>query len=241
MRIENFILIYYVKDDLDIEVDEQTKRRYISSQKPALHFMVSQIKSFYPDSRIHVLTNTDVDLPECEIHRKDFGSNHTVKFEIYSLLDEPAMYMDCDIVMHRRFKDEELACNTPFKLFNTSMTINLSKIAADDGFFSVPDRDYQVYNAGMIWVPRPDEAITKRLQLIERVVFCDKEKIKAQGLWPYNDEYALTYMLHMDGISFPNSPSVNLVSWSDEHSDVQTVHYTGLDGKRAFLQRILKI
>lgn len=234
MQIKNFILIFYTKNKLDLPTDSEAEKTYLSSHKPALTFMIEQIKSLYPESKINLMTNTDLSPEGCVIHKMNIASNHTAKLEIYSLLDEPAMYLDCDIIMQRRFNEKELSCEGNFKLYSLSKQIDLS------GFASQPieSKKYNVYNAGVVWIPKPSKEITLELQTIEKDIFGDKKKITDAGEWPYNDEYALGYYLEKRNQEFEKSKTVNVLNWWSTQQDVQSTHYTGLKGKRAFLRKI---
>src|SRR6185437_9398649 len=103
-NIKNFVLVWF-------------KRRWRSDQEVRRHqfaerfneLMQFQIRSFYPRAAIHILTN---DESVCRRERnviyhlrKDMIPNLFSKLHIFGLLDEPAMFLDGDILLRKPFED----------------------------------------------------------------------------------------------------------------------------------------
>lgn len=233
--IKNFILIYYKKNDLDLDVcDHFTKNIYLQSQINIFCKMIKQIKYHYPHSFIHVITNEDI----CKefnviIHKKDIKNNHCSKFLIYNLLDEPAMYLDCDIILTRRFTSSELDTIYPIKFFRKNGKYDFSKLS-----YSFKE-NIDAYNAGVVWVKNPNKSIVQDLTFIEDTFLNNKEFIKKNGFWPYNDEYSISYYLNSKKWKFEESETVNIVP-ENKNGFTQSIHYTGLYNKKIFLKDYFK-
>ena len=227
MSIKNFIIIKYKKDKLDMVVATEQQDLYLNCQDSLFDKMILQIRHHYPESNIHVLTNYDFKCDGVIFHKINFKPNHCCKFLLYSLLDEPAMYIDCDVLMLRRFNESELETVHPFKFYNISRQLDLSKISKNiSGALTI-------YNAGIIWIPRPDKKITQDMQQIESDFFSDKDFCIKNEEWPYNDENAASLYVRNNNIYFEKSDTVGVIEFGINQS-VQSIHYTGLENKRYF-------
>lgn len=191
--------------------------------------MVQQLNSHYPDSFVHVLTNEKMSLVnnKMKIHNIEFESNHCCKFLLYSLLAEPAIYLDCDIVIKRKFRQHEIESSNTFRMYNISSTMDYSKLSPKI------KNEITTYNAGVIAIKEPDVKLTKELQSIEANYFSEKEFISNNKLWPYNDEYATSYYIFKNKIQFEANDTVALPNGKYQH-DVQSIHHTGLEKKSFF-------
>jgi hypothetical protein len=230
MLLKNFLLIHYDKTRLDIESNPILDKNYLQIQDKCFYWMINQLNKFYPNSKIHILTNKNININGCYIHKKDIPNNHNAKFWVYSTILEPVMYLDCDIKINRPFSIEDLTTNTPFKLYQKSNT-NLS------GLFH--DCNFETYNAGCIYIKEPNQSITEELQKLEKEHFNDKEKLKSIKLWPFNDEYALSIYIKNNNWIFEESlVSVPFYAKNDILKMAQSIHYTGIYAKEKLKQEM---
>lgn len=199
-----------------------------------LYRMIDQIKSFYPDARIHLMTNTADPIDGVILHYFDFESNHSSKFYLYGLLDVPAMYLDVDIVLLKPFKADHLVTESPFNLYCVSFFNDLQKMSRKP----LPVKTNKVLNAGIIWIPRPSKQITQELIDIHTEYFSDVNYMLNQGNWPCVDEYALAVYIEKHSLKMNMSSEVNRSRHSlrdlVEAKQCQTVHYPGISAKRLY-------
>lgn len=232
---KNFIILKYSKSKLDRQVDEASKNLYLSSQGIMFWKMIKQLTAHYPDSYIHVLTNENMSPANNKIvvHKFEFEPTHCCKFLLYGLLDEPAFYFDCDIVIKRKFYDHELKSSNPFRMYNAfggtnGQSTDYSKLSRQINI------QIKNYNAGVILIQEPSKEITKELQAIEANFFSDKEFILKNKRWPYNDEYAASYYIFKNKMQFEPNDTVALPYGEHNQPDVQSVHHTGLNKQSFF-------
>lgn len=226
---KNFILIKYSKSNLDLQVDTRLKNHYLKSQELMFRKMLQQLNCHYPDSFIHVLTNEKMSATsnKMKIHTVEFAPNHCCKFLLYGLLTEPAIYLDCDIVIKRKFHQHEMESFNPFRMYNISSITEYSKLSP-----KINNR-ITIYNAGIITIKEPNEKLTKELQGIEATYFSNKEFISKNGLWPYNDEYATSYYIFKNNLQFEPNSTVALPK-THNGNDIQSIHHTGTEKKSFF-------
>lgn len=231
--MNNFIFIFYEKNKKNAD----RKCNFCYSQINLLKISLSRIRFLYPASKIHLLTNIkenlffDFDF----LHFFDFDSNHLIKFYIYGLLNEESIYLDSDVLVKRKFKFSEIQTNFNFRLFNTSGDMSIPQISQGKYF-----KKSKVYNAGVVYIKKPEKKITETLFDIENKFFKDKKKLIEQGFWPYNDEYSLSIFLNDLNIYFEDSVFVNVpihkISFK-LNDQVQSIHYTGkLNNKKKYFK-----
>jgi len=230
---KNFIIIKYSKSTFDLRVDEVMGDHNISSQEFMFQKMTQQISSHYPDSYVHVLTNEKMSPVnnKMKIHKFEFAPNHCCKFLLYGLLDEPAFYLDCDIVIKRKFHQHELESSNAFRMYNSYGGTNGNVIDYSKLSRKLTTKTKH-YNAGAIMIQEPSKEITKELQLIEETFLSDKNFILRNNLWPYNDEYATSYYIFKHKMEFEPNNTVALLK--DTHNNAQSIHHTGLNKKPFF-------
>lgn len=208
--------------------------KYLSTQEVMFGNMVKQIRCLYPEARIHVMTNLpDEQYPGLIYHHLDFPSNHVCKFLLYGLLDVPAMYVDVDIILVRPFRAEHLQTENNFNCYSVSLFENLQQMTSKP----LPVKTDVIYNAGLMWIPKPSKKIVADLQKLHETYFSDDTYMTSRGKWPYVDEYALSLYIKMQGINMNIIPEVNmprhritecLVPQSNKY---QSIHYTGIRSK----------
>ena len=231
-----FILIKYKKESV---LGPQSKsfsnidyRTYIYSQDILFEIMQKQIFHFYPKADIHVLTNdkTYKDRSNLTFHFKNFKPNHTCKFLLFGLLKEPAIYLDCDIILLSKFTDEHLKTEERFNLFSISRNMDLQKLSER----SLPIVANTLYNAGIIFIKKPTYDIVDALINLHSNFFNNKEYIAAKNEWPNNDEYALSLFIKMNRMQMNLCPDVNVLRHTINKIDenIQSLHYTGIKAKK---------
>lgn len=196
--------------------------------------MIKQLQYYYPKAFIHVLTNQNINKQKnLIVYKKELENNHCCKFLIYDLLDEPAMYLDCDVIIKRTFNQSEIETTYPVKFFRKSGECDFSKLSHKI------NKTLEIYNAGIVWIAQPKNLLTEQLKNIEKKFFNDKELIKNNGYWPYNDEYSIAYFCDVKNWRFADSQTVNVYP-NNPHDNLQSIHYTGISNKKIFLKDYFK-
>jgi hypothetical protein len=205
---------------------------YLSSQEVLFEIMKRQLWHFHPNAHIHVLTN----IKDCKnesnltFHYRDFKSNHICKFLLYNLIPEPAIYLDCDIVLFSEFNKYHLETKERFNLFSVSRHLDLQRISRT----SLPVEVNTLLNAGVIYIKSPSADITEALLSLNDKFFSDSDYIISKNEWPYNDEYALSLYVKMNNMNMNLHPGVNVLRWfvqDIENKNIQSLHYTGVKAK----------
>jgi hypothetical protein len=174
--------------------------------------MVRQLRHYHPNASIHLLTNQRRQEEGVIVHYKPhLHRGHLSKFRVFSLLDRPAMYLDCDIILTRPFEQKHIKTNNPFFLYYW--------------YPWPPFYHYKHYNGGMIWIQRPDVALTKKLWQIHGSL----------GNPSFNEEYAISRFAYNNKLKmYPNS-DVNVPRNAVKQLlSPQTIHYAGRDNKRYY-------
>lgn len=243
-----FILIKYKKKSVlgskNRSFSNIDFRSYMNSQDPLFEIMEKQICHFYPNADIHVLTNdkTCKDKSNITFHFKNFQPNHTCKFFLFGLLKEPAIYLDCDIVLFSKFTDEHLSTKEKFNLFSISRRMNLQNLSQR----SLPAFTNTIYNAGLIFIKQPTCDIVDNLIDLHKNFFDDKEYITSKNECPNNDEYALSLFIKMNKMQMNLCSDVNVLRHSintiDENinDSIQSLHYTGIKAKKQLSEEYTK-
>ena len=191
--------------------------------------MIEQIGRVYDDYKIHVITNVDRPSTNRVIyHYSDMvePSNYA-KLRMFGLLDEPAMYMDNDIILMRKFEDKHLKTDNAFNMFQ-EYDVALPK--------GMPPwmLEYPHYNSGVVWIPKPDPEITKAMFQIVKYfpVF--------ESGWGV-DEFPMAYFIHSFGMKMNTFPEVDAYRKSTKVplTECQTIHYAGV--KELFLEELSKL
>jgi hypothetical protein len=241
LLIDNFLLVKYSKknlNDIPSYVEHSTKvDLWNSTQDTMFSTMVSQLNFFYPKATVHVLTNErHKNLKKLIFHyRPELEPNHTAKFELYSLIDAPAMYLDTDIILVRNFARRHLTTSGPFNLFQLSSTRNLQTLCRKP-LPAVADRQY---NCGMIWIPRPSIAITEELKALKAEFFDEKDWIESNKAWFNNDEHPTSLLIAKYGLPIKQYNEVNSFRSKCKYTDIfnmQSIHYTGVRNKKLFVK-----
>lgn len=180
--------------------------------------MIDQLTSFYPDCKIHVVTNEHKQNTANVIyHYRDTNTNYA-KLHMFGLLDEPAMYLDSDIILLRPWEEKHLQAEGNFNLYQKF------DVGLPEGF---PEQykfmyDYPHHNSGMIWIPRPEKALSETLlAMATRFPVHD-------GGW-VADEYPTNYFIYAMGWKMNLFPEVNAYRKSTKVPlrDCQSIHYAG--------------
>jgi hypothetical protein len=231
-KIDNFILIkYQLTDTFDKRFTKQEIRSYLAHNDFLFFAQINRIRQLYPSSKIHVISNLPLEETGFILHETNMPDNWTSKFQIYSLLKEPAMYLDGDVVLLRPFENKHLETKERFNCY-TEMTYNyIPRIT------NVPNG--KTYNAGVIWIPRPQREITQELQAIHNKFFNREGFI-------LNDEYSLGVYTQKHDMKMNLFPEVNVCSESVQDiqktiKQAQSVHYRGVKSKEKLLTKDLRM
>jgi hypothetical protein len=195
---------------------------YYKNNERFFEIAVNQIKSFYPEAVIHVITDEPKQSNDLIYHYiKGLEKNNYAKLHVLDLLDEPAIYMDTDILLLKRFEDlPDVEC---FNLFQEYL---------DTSAIPKHMQEYTHYNTGVIWIPKPNKEIAKEIRLVRNNFLIHKNG------W-VNDEYPISWVVNKLGLKMVKRNDVNyyrskIVSFNDLFK-YQSVHYTGSD----FLKNLL--
>lgn len=207
----NFILVNYKNN-----YTKPNLATYYKNNEKFFVLAVKQIKSLYPEAIIHVVTDEPKQSNDLVYHYiKGLEKNNYAKLHVLDLLEEPAIFMDTDILLLKRF--ENLPDAECFNLFQEYLdTSSLPKHM----------QAYTHYNTGVIWIPKPSKEIANEIRSIKNDFLIHKNG------W-VNDEYPISYAINKLGLKMVKQITVNqyrskIVSFKDLFS-YQSVHYTGSD------------
>lgn len=212
-------------------------------QETMFKTMLEQLNFFYPKSIIHVLTNEDhKDTDNIVWHCKpELADNHSIKLNLYGLLNEPAMYLDTDILLVKPFSKKHVETVSPFNIYQVSHTNrDLQSLTKK----TLEHKVNQQYNCGMIWIARPSKHIVEELKDIKFKYFNDRNKIESAGAWFNNDEHPVSYFIKKYNFKMNLFPQVNSFRYAMHRSnifDMQSIHYTGVNNKSMFLKEYKEI
>ena len=188
--------------------------------------MIKQIDSLYENYEIHVITNVKEESTDKVIYHyfPDLIQSNYAKLMIYGLLDKPAMYLDNDIILVRKFEEKHLPMDNAFNMYQ-EFDMPLPK-----GFPSYMF-DYPHYNSGIVWVAKPDKEITEALFSVK-----DRFVVHEAG-WAV-DEYPLNFFIHAFGMKMHLFPEVDAYRKSTKIplKECQSIHYAGV--KELFLSEL---
>ena len=195
-------------------------QEYNKIQIDLMNQLSKQIKILYPKAILHIITNEDhVDRDNLRFHRYDFAPSHLAKNYMYGLLDEPAMYIDADVLLIRKFTKKELATEFPYTYFGGISGGNFKKLAKKP----IPVDVERIYNAGMVWIPKPDKKITQNMMNLHFEYFDN---------YDISDEASATLYTHLNEIKINGNSEINRSRAEISEQDIlthQSVHYTGYD------------
>jgi hypothetical protein len=223
-KIKNFLILDYSVHPKDDGWIRMRRDRFPDSDRIAqlsFGFAVRQLKRFYPQSFIHVLTNKPQSNSRNIVYHLDVEYSFPFcKLVIYRLLDEPFMYIDTDIILHRPFTHRHLETQNSFNLFTTlhGHTNWLAELIRP-----FPRPVTSRYNSGLIWVAQPDPGLTGELLRL-REEYLPHTQI---------DEFLLTLYIAERNLKMNHATEVNH-PFTFPVAYPQSTHYWGPDGKIAF-------
>jgi hypothetical protein len=239
--IDNFILIKYIKNSMDAPrhvYAELSLSKWNNHQEMMFRTMLEQLHFFYPKANIHVLTNKKQDDTGKIIwhYKPEMEDNHSAKLNLYGLIDQPAMYLDTDILLVKHFNKKHLKTSSPFNIYQVSHTNrDLQSLTAQPLEFKVK----QQFNCGMIWIARPSSQIVRELHEIKKQYFNNRRKIEDAGAWFNNDEHPVSYFIKKYNLKMKLFPQVNAFRYTMRSPDIfgmQSIHYTGVNNKAMFVK-----
>lgn len=214
MTINDFILVQY-----DHCFDKPNLIGYYRFSERMHQLIVKQIRSLYPHANIHLITNRPRPSPDIISHiQPDLEPNNYAKLRIFDLIDEPAMYLDNDILLVRPF-DQDHLLGRPFNLYQKYSPENMSRLPEGQ-------RGYPHFNTGIVWVSEPSHSLRREMESRR-----DEFRIYQSFV---NDEYPVSDYIedaggHMNLIREVNFPRSDVGECSIR--DFQSLHYTGMDDK----------
>jgi len=244
-KIENFILIKYRKNTFDapesVHHKLPTLDKWNELQDTIFEIMLSHLRTLYPDSNVHIITNEKgKDLHKVVYHQDNVEPNWGTKLLVYGLLDVPAMYLDTDILLLKPFEEEHLITSAPFNLYEMTSPRNLQMLSKKKLEVECKGQ----FNCGMIWIPKPSMAIVEEMKRIKQEYFNNKKWIENRKLWFHNDEYTATYFVRKYGLKMKRFLGVNVFRSRCKFEEIptfQSVHYASIDGKQLFLEEYKKL
>jgi len=216
----NFIMVNYTK-----KYEQESLIKYYEGTRKRLLLTIKRIRQLYNESKIHIITDSlEVAIDGVYWHyMPEIEKNNYAKLFIFGLLNEPAVYLDNDVILLRRFKKEELPLDSPFNLY-TQYKEEDKKRVLEHGL----GVNYNHYNTGVVWIPNPSRKITDELILLK-----DRFDIYNNG-WT-NDEYPISFYVHVHNLKMIESEKVNKYrSLVSKISNEQSIHYTGKEWKKIF-------
>lgn len=223
-KIKNFITTKYYKKKLEDKngfyqyADEDFLKKWNDLHEKLHRHLQYQLKCLYPEAHLHVITNEYFqNNKKVTYHKFDFEGNHLIKLFMYDLIPEPAMYLDSDILLFRRFKDHELPNTYDFNLYNASM-INFEKMIP----VKLPIQIKKLYNAGVVYISNPNKKLTNNLFEIYEKYF----KIKNCNI---TDETCISFFIEQQKINMFESNEINISKsmCMKDFFKKQSVHYIG--------------
>jgi hypothetical protein len=245
--IKNFALVFYERRDFDF-VPDASKVKYFGTidldkwhkdQVALLKQQVKQIRSMYPNGKIHVITNlASLPVSGVFVHQKQVDSSHLMKLEIYGFIDEPVMYIDTDIIMLKRFSEHHLVDNGgSFNLYVKYPTRSnyftehfVNKVCKQKLPASLP---IDMWNCSVVHVLRPDKKISEEMKELHFAYFDNRQGILDMGRCSDSDELPTSLYSKLKSFKMAafDDVAVNRVRlsldslWSKE---VQSVHYSAV-------------
>lgn len=219
----NFILVHYKTEYTS------AKRMYYYNNLDLYHdLMIWQISNLYANEKfeIHVITDVPKRSTENIIYHSfpDLVKNNHAKLNIFGLLDKPAMYLDNDIILMRKFEEKHLPNDSAFSLYQG---FDIMREWKWPSFMY----DYTHYNSGMVWIPKPDKEITKTLFKFKDIFTIH------EGGWA-NDEFSISFFVHKFNMKMPVLPEVSAYRKFSKIplTKCQSIHYAGF--KELFLPEL---
>ncbi len=248
IMIDNFLLLYYSSRDMSSFAKKPTYPKdefsdlYEKMQRPFLDISIQRISKLYPKSKIHILTNEKIVFNENEYEifqhvNKDLPRNHLAKLKIYSLLNEPCMYMDSDILLNRQFSEDDLRCSSRFKLFRGSLMPRIANYLHLDNF--------KLHNAGIVWIKEPGVDLTDSFEQIHQEIFSDHMQLSQHGLNENVDEFSIAYWCMKNNLQMETEDLVGKPRGQIDHfvnvPKYQSVHYMHLEFKLKFIKEFYQL
>jgi hypothetical protein len=246
-QVNNFLLLKYQRSDLKspTPLSEKDKSVYLNCQDVLFRRTIEQIQFFHPKAHIHVLTNENMQSTASVSYYvyEEKWDNLLCKFKLYGLLNEPAMFIDLDIIFNRPIYPVE--CNSPICFFNTSWGAPLQDFSNK----KLPCKQDVIYNSGVVWIPTPSSHITDELMELHEEYFSDEKAIYAKNLWPNNDEHALSLFVGIHNYDMPLNNTINVSRNKLEKLKIdvnplsvqkyQSVHYNGVLTKQKMIDEYI--
>lgn len=223
-NIKNFITTKYTRKELGYlknfypSADNAFLDNWNNLHERLHRHLEYQLKYFYPESHLHIITNENkLNTKKKTYYKFDFDDNHLIKLFMYGLLSEPAMYLDSDIILFRKFTEEELPKENDFNLYNY-VNIDLEKLIS----MKLPISIKKLYNAGIVYISNPNKKTTNDLFSILENNFTPKN-------CHITDEVCVSYFIGNKNIKMLEINEINIQKslCIKNFYEKQSVHYSG--------------
>lgn len=226
--LDNFILIYYEKDKLNhFELKRHEKYNpnlpidfRLKIHKNLINLCIKRIKDLYPKATIHLITDKKRNWTNVIEHVFDNMNDHTAKFAMYGLLNDPAMYIDSDVLLVKPFSKKHLDIDSPINPYDFNH-INT---------FIWNGEVYNHYHSGVVYVKNPSQAMQKEIEYLYNVAFKDTDILDGKSI---NDEYAMSMFISKRKLNITIFPGEVNVMYHERFNDLkemmkcQSIHYVG--------------
>lgn len=222
----NFILVNYTND---YKLSSNLGNYYRDNQK-RYEIIIKRLKKLYPECKIHVITDKK-NLHNVESYIfPNLPRNNFAKLYIFGLLNEPAIYIDNDILLIKKFLPDDLKTENAFNLFAEYRNADYKSLSK---FIKLK---YKHYNTGVVFVNKPDKNITKEM------LHLSKDFLIHKNGW-VNDEYVISYYVHKYNLNMNLSNKINKYRSDIKFNELlsyQSVHYTG-ESKELFFKEYIPV
>jgi hypothetical protein len=132
------------------------------------------------------------------------------------------MFLDTDILLLRHFEMKHLECDGPFNIFRKNPPYEKLKRIEDLGNLQ------DVYNSGVVWIPRPNKQISADLFDIYKKYFSNHDYLDSLQIQFENDEHAIAYYIKTNSLKMRVFEEVNKQRREIiDPRHYQSVHYSG--------------
>ena len=189
----------------------KSKQSDQSFQDLMFRSLIFQLRHWEPDCTIHVLTNQKVPkfLGVHEIPTRTWAFNID-KHRCLNLLDQSALFLDYDMILHKPFEQKIFSTNSEYLLYSPSRIFNYERISkVQDG----SNTKVRQYNSGMIFVNKPSQTLYNKVTNIHEKYYSDPstyEHREDDSHWHGSDELALAHYAHITNQSMMPLWEVNL-------------------------------
>ena len=228
--IRNFITIRWDKQEMEspppwLKVAKKPLDKHIEIHEKLFWQLAKQIRVIYPKSTLHVIKNKSIPNKNGIVfHALSVPSSHMAKLEMYGLIEEPAMYIDTDVLLISKFTKQHIDVCGPFNYYSLNNSFNDVQLHAKK---KLPIQMRFMYNAGMVWISKPSKKSVEDMKCLHEEYFNSLEVEEKIG-FQIGDEHCASLYSLMNRIEMNLYPEINVLRRNvQEFEKCQSVHYTG--------------